>query len=255
MHWIDIVLIAIIAIFALVGMKRGFVDAILSLFSTVVSIGIAIWASKPFAGFLEQCFKVTSFLSNNLNKMFCGWHDVFAQTATEATTGTAVINSANLGTIPELILKVVIGENCVIQAGETPASKFAEIIAPIALIVISAIIAFILIKLAVFLLSKLFDALLQNKALSGLDRTLGLLLGFVKGALVICVLMGITIFIPNDKIITEIDKTSITKVVYEPVTNFIRVNISDKLQQWAEDILPEDEETTETSYTVTFNNN
>lgn len=254
MHYIDIILIVILVIFALVGLKRGLIDAILSLFSTLVSIGLAIWAAKPFAGFLEQCFKLTGVLQTNIGKMLAGWSASFGEAVATSITGNQAIAASSLSDWQQTILKLVTGE-CVIEAGSTPAEVFSGILAPIALITISGIVAFVLIKLAVFLLSKLFDALKQNRAINGLDKTLGFVLGAVKGALIICVLMGITIFIPNDKIIQEIDKTTVTKVVYTPVTNFIRVNVADKLNEWADDILNKGKTPEETSFVISIPEN
>ena len=107
-------------------------------------------------------------------------------------------------------------------------------------------------------LSKLFDKILENRVLNTLDRILGLALGAIKGALVICVLMGITVFVPNERIISVVDQTKLTKIAYGPVTDFIKVNIADKLQQWADDIMPDkdtgEETKATTSYVVTVNN-
>ena len=256
MHWLDITLLVILAIFALIGLKRGLINAILSLFSTFASGFIAWWVAKPFAGFIENVFHVTKYLVEFSSKTLISWSASFGEAVAEATTGGAVISSSGLSTWQQVILKIVVGENTVIQAGETPAGVFANIIAPVILIVLAGIVAFILIKIAVFLLSKLFDALKKNHAINGMDKVLGLVLGLVKGALLICIAMGVTIFIPNEKIIAEIDKTTITKVAYEPVTTFIRDNVADKLRAWAEQIMPkqnnntEEQQATETSYKI-----
>ena len=256
MHWIDIVLIAVLAVFALIGLKRGLINAVLSLFGTALSGFIAWWLAKPFAGFVEQIFHVTQHLSNLVSNMLSGWGNL-GTAVTEATTGTAAIEASGLSTWQQIILKVTVGNNCVIQAGETPAGVFANIVAPIVLIILAGIVAFLLIKLAVFLLSKLFDALKKNHAFGGLDKILGFVFGLAKGALLVCIAMGITIFIPNEKILAEIDKTTVTKIAYTPVTNFIRDNVADKLREWAEQIMPktteetaETEEVQETSYRI-----
>ena len=262
MHWIDITLIVLLIVFAFVGLKRGLINAVLSLFGTIASGFIAWWVAKPFAGFVEQIFHVTKYLVDFTSKTLVGWSASFGEAATEATTGSAVIQSSGLSTWQQAILKIVVGNNCVIQAGETPAGVFANIIAPILLLLAAGIVAFILIKIAVWLLTKLFNALKKNSAINSLDKVLGFAFGLVKGALVICVAMGITIFIPNEKVISEIDKTTVTKIVYEPVTNFIRDNVADKLREWANQIMPKNntenteeqntEEHQETSYSISF---
>ena len=242
MHYIDIILIVILLIFAIVGLKRGLVDAVLSLFSTLASIILAFFAAKPFAGFLEQCFKLTEVLNKNIYNMLVRWSATFGEAVSSAITGNQAISSSGLSEWQQTILKLVVGE-CAIETGSAPATVFANIIAPVALIVISGIAAFILIKLAVWLLGLLLNKLKEIKTINNIDKIFGFVLGLVKGALFICIIMGITIFIPNDKIIQEIDKTTITKVAYTPVTNFIRVNIADKLNEWADDILNKNEGT------------
>ncbi len=265
MHYIDIILIVVLALFALIGLKRGLIESILSLFGTVASAVIAWFIAKPFAGFVEQIFHVTKYINGYLTKMFIKTSAVFGEAVSEATTGSSVITKNISSTWKQTIFKILVGDNCVIQAGEKPADVFAKIVAPIVLIILSGIVAFILIKLAVFLISKLFDALKRNRAINGLDRVLGFMLGALKGALLICIAMGITIFIPNDKIISQIDKTKLTKVVYTPVTDFIKEHVADKLKDWADKISPnknktkteteeteENSEITETSYKITF---
>ena len=257
MHWLDIVLIAVLALFALIGLKRGLINAILSLLGTVASGFIAWWVAKPFAGFVENIFHVTQHLVSFTNNLLVKWSAALGEAVSEATNSTAVIEGSGLNSWQQIILKIIVGKKD-IAAGETPSNVFANIIAPILLLIAAGVVAFILIKIAVWLLSKIFDAAKKNGAFNGMDKVLGFALGLVKGAFLICVAMGITIFIPNDKIIQEIDKTKLTKVAYEPVTNFIRDNVADKLRKWAEQIMPKNNNNTEnteaqtTSYTISF---
>ena len=59
--WIDIVFIAIIIIFAIIGLVKGLFDSILSLCASVASIFLSFWASKPVAEFLNKLVDVNGF--------------------------------------------------------------------------------------------------------------------------------------------------------------------------------------------------
>ena len=66
MHWIDIVFIAIIVVFAIIGLVKGLFDSVLSLCASVASIFLSFWASKPVAEFLNKLVDVNGFFKKFL---------------------------------------------------------------------------------------------------------------------------------------------------------------------------------------------
>ena len=54
MNWIDIVFIAILVVFAIIGLWRGLFDSLLGLISSGVALAIAIFTAKPVAKFLNK---------------------------------------------------------------------------------------------------------------------------------------------------------------------------------------------------------
>ena len=68
MNWIDIVFIAILAVFAIIGLWRGLFDSLLALISSGVALTIAIFTAKPVAKFLNNLLKINKWFSDILTK-------------------------------------------------------------------------------------------------------------------------------------------------------------------------------------------
>ena len=200
MGWIDIVFIALIVVFAIVGLARGLFESILSIFSTALSIIVAILASKYVAAFLNNITNCNVFFAEKM--VAWGWVP-----AEGATLFGKVFTPNQLANTCTIILAVV----CV----------------------------WLLIKLAIWLLSKLFDNVTaSSSAVSGLNRVLGMIFGAAKGFLIGCVALGlvtvISVFVPNNSIVKEIqDKNQVTNFVYKYVSTWV----GDNLEKRIEDIL------------------
>ena len=52
MSYLDIAFIALIVIFALIGVKRGFIKSVIGMFGWIVSLLIAFFCAKPLAEWL-----------------------------------------------------------------------------------------------------------------------------------------------------------------------------------------------------------
>ena len=208
MGWIDIVVIALVVLSAIIGLAKGLFESILSLFGTGLSLGIAIWASKPVANFISGIVNVNEFIVGLLEKY---------------------------GVAEDGVVKILMQNFAVEQAAD-----FLTIVA-------SVILVFILIKLVIWLLAKLFDSATSNSsALSGLNRLLGLVFGAAKGlvfvgiGLAIASLVGSVAF--TEQINTEIQKNQITSFVYNYVDNWVEDTLEDQLRK----LIGEPEENEET---------
>ncbi len=65
---LDLILVAIIIIFAIIGAKKGFVDTVLRLVNKIVALLIALIFAKPFASVLEST-SLYDFASNITSKL------------------------------------------------------------------------------------------------------------------------------------------------------------------------------------------
>lgn len=201
MGWIDIVFIVLIVLFAIIGLAKGLFDSILSIFSSVLSIIAAILASKYVAAFLNNITHCNDFFAKKIVEW--GW----------------------------------VGDNGLEIFGKvfTP-GQLANTIT----IILSIIAVWLLIKLAIALLSKLFDNVTSSSnAMSGLNRVLGLVFGAAKGVLIACLgfalVSVVTVFIPNvsEKVKTEMEKNKMSGFFYTYVNEWV----GESLEKRIDDIL------------------
>lgn len=181
MPWLDIILIGVLVIFGLIGLIRGFLRGVLSLFSTLVTLVLAIWLAKPVSGIVDSIFGLTNTLAGALQPTFL---DFFST------------NDYAVGWIAQL-LAIIMGATYMSGSPtvETLSADFAHNVGNIITIAICAVVLYLIIRIVLWLLGKLFRKITQNRTISGLDRILGVFIGLAKGALYIFVVMGICFFL------------------------------------------------------------
>ena len=198
MHWIDIVFIAVILIFAIVGLVKGLFDSILSLCASVASVFLSFWAGKPVAAFLNKLVDVNSF---------------FVKGLTSINVTDTTVPGYNL-----------------------------EQLATVCTIALSMVVVFILIKVAVWLLAKLFDSVTASStAASGLNRLLGLIFGAVQGFAIVLVVLGVTSIVSivgplDSKINTFLEPSKITRGTYNYVDEWVQDELRDKIEEFVQDL-------------------
>lgn len=193
MSVLDIIVIAVLAIFAIIGFVKGFLNTLLSLFGNLASLAIAIVIVKPCAKFLDGIFHIVDWLGGliingvqNANIL----PDLSASTMTpDGVISYLKQTNTLLGKFTSLFVDTSVAEY---GAGATDlVSTLTQSMGNFAAMVFTVIVMFILIRIAVLILSKIFDAITKKSALSGLDRLLGGVFGFCKGALMVTVILSI----------------------------------------------------------------
>ena len=237
---IDIVVISILVLFGVIGMIKGFLGTLLSLFGNLASIGVAILCAKPVAKFFDSIFHI---VTNIGDKIATGLTHItpFASNIPAVSDGTA-LTGAELkeympsGSLYERALKLFVedgkeftlgtGEDAVALADSEVVHYIGERVAGVLAIVIATIVMFILLRIGILLLAKLFNALSKNRAISGLDKVLGLTFGLLKGALIISLALGIFYLIANETVNGWIENSVVTKWVYNYICQFIEWAVS-----------------------------
>lgn len=195
MGWVDIVFIVLIGIFAIIGLSKGLFESILGIFSTVLSLAVAIWVSGPVSDFINSTVHANEFFANTLVK----WKWITEEGA-------------------KIFGKVYTFE----QIGNAVS------------VIISVIAVWLLIKLAILLLSKLFDsATSSSSALSGLNRVLGLIFGAAKGFIIGVAILGLASLlsicgIANIKTTIE-NESKFTNFVYGYVNEWVASTLEDRI--------------------------
>lgn len=238
---LDVAIVLALVIFAIIGLKKGFLHQVLSLFSWVVCIFVAVLVAKYVAGWINGIYNFAGLIGGKIEEGLIKSNEFFAKTVSsfenfpaEGEGAKNIINSIPEGTNGVLaqIIKMVFTHSSVDMASEqTIASFVGASLGHISMVIISGILVFIVLMIVVAILRKIFDKISKTKVLGGLNKILGLSLGLVKAAgiviLVNCVLVGLSLIPVVNKTITPIvqDNTKIEKFVYnktdEIVGNYI----------------------------------
>lgn len=192
MSWIDIVFLVLVAICAIAGLWRGLFESILNLFGTGLCVFLAIWLNKPFANFLRSFVAIDSWFDNLLSNSF---------------SDTIIDNFMGIS-----LTRLQLASLCTV--------------------IVCTIVVFILLKLSIRLLSKLFEnTVTKNSSLSGINRLLGLVFGIVKGLFINCCLLAVCSIIAwfpgfGSTLQSAIQNTSITNFFYKYVDEYVENKIT-----------------------------
>lgn len=234
---IDLVLVGLIVLFAIIGLIKGFFKSLLDFFGTIVSLIISILLARHIAAAINGLGGagwlfgsgggVSKGIEGGLVKLS---GPIFGTTfSAQADAGELAAMLAE-GGIPSFLCPILAG---VVSKFNFTAENLtlAQILAPmitnIILIVIVTIILFIILKIIISLLNRFFRFLTRNKAVSGLNRLFGFIIGAFKGALVAALLLVVVSFLPNSwgfvsSFNESLDNTAIAKpfnsFVYDTVT-------------------------------------
>lgn len=196
--WLDIVLGAIILISVIVGLWKGFFDSLLGVISTGLALVVGFTCARPANEFIAKFIDLKTWIDGMLSK---------------------VIES------PDQIISLFGNDSLALKRLE-----LANFLA----IVLSGVIMFIVVKIGIWLLAKLFDSVVEASTIgSGLNKLLGGIFGLARGAVIVIVIMllasvlcgsGITII--SRPIQTAIDNSKVTHYVYKYVSDFTENQIS-----------------------------
>ena len=114
--------------------------------------------------------------------------------------------------------------------------------------VVTVVIIFLIVKLAIFILAKIFESVVANSPrLTGINRVLGMLFGTVKGLIVSLGIIAIGSLVSEvpgiGKLVTDkIAETKVTSFAYKYVDEFVDENVTaEKVQEIVDKIVSEAE--------------
>lgn len=98
--------------------------------------------------------------------------------------------------------------------------------------IVTVIVMFLIIKLAIFILAKIFESVTKNSpTLSGINRVFGMLFGLLKGAAWVVVLLALCSSVSKVPVIgttinNKIAETKVTSFVYKYVDDFVETQLT-----------------------------
>ena len=189
---IDGALILIIVISAIVGIIKGFFDSLLSLLGTSIALAVAVFTAKYVSNWLNKIINIEQFVLDKLD-------------------------ASNEGSVEFF--------NGKFSYSNVEVSKFCVWL-------ITVIVIFLIIKLALFILAKIFESVTKNSpTISGINRVLGMIFGLVKGALSVALILGICsaaaqVPLVGPTITEKIAETKVTSFAYKYVDDFVETQLT-----------------------------
>lgn len=228
MNILDIVLICFIALMALIGFSKGFINTLLSFIGNLASVLAAFYLAKPLASLLNNWFNLAGTISKNLTSQIATFFTEFTN-----TTGSLVLeNHCSATGILKSALSYFIKPETVYENNTVLSSNLGSLAGNFVTMAICMLVAFILIKIAVYFLAKLFDSLKKKSlAFSGLDRVLGFATGILKGLVIIsvvCIIAGLIQTIPA--VANALDTVFENSCVGKPLYDFITMHVNEYLE-------------------------
>lgn len=242
---IDIAIVMILLCFSIVGFKKGFLKSIIALFSTVVVLILAVYFANHFAKLINSVYDFTALIAKKITPSIEKIDGIYASTFPEGMSGSefyhAYIASSGTNSILKKFFQYSLkGFGAEGLAGLKVSEVLAGSIASLIMTIIAGVLLFIIIKIAVNLLSRLFDNIASTKIFGGINKLFGFLFGAIKGAVVVLFFVLLTIgvsFVPkaNKKIYPLVqNETYITKAVYNTTDKYVEKYLikSDVISKW-----------------------
>lgn len=245
---IDIILVAAVVIFGIIGYRKGFLKSILSLFSWIVCLIVAIFAAKHVAGWINGIYDFEGLfgdkIANNLiksDKSFFG--AAISQFGSIDNLEKAIPGDTNK--LVAQLIKIIFSDKSVdMSSNKTVADVVGSSLGHIIMVVVAGILVFVVLMIVVGILTKLLNKISSTKVIGGLNKILGLILGVLKaGCIVIIfngVLIGLSLVPPINKIISPIiqENTFVEKFVYNQTDKVVEKYLieGDVVEKWVNNL-------------------
>lgn len=220
---IDVAICIILFIFMVVGCKKGFLSQIIGLIAGAASILLAYFFCDDFLKLVLNKFDALTPLTDKLTSLF----SKNSVLAAEFNPETFKTNLENLH-IPNFIINAVAKASEGVEATSL-AAILAGVVAKYLLLIACFVLIFIIFKIAFWIIKKIAALFHKTVIIGSIDKILGLLLGVIKGLLVIYfVLFVINTLAPvsvefskaiaNSKIVNFISKYNIFVYLFNYLT-------------------------------------
>lgn len=170
---IDIVVLALLLVFLIIGIIKGFSRQIFSLLGPLTALLVAVFT----------CSKVGTFLTEKipkLNELAISWANKIPGISTIGSlTPETVSEALSKSEIPALFHGIIIK---IVESGKT---DIIPVVANWIIIAISFVIIFLLALVAFSIVKKIFSALTKISIIGYVDKLLGVAFGIIKGLVIV----------------------------------------------------------------------
>lgn len=244
---IDIAIVVALVIFGIIGFKKGFLKSIVSLFSWIVCLIVAVLTAKYVAGWINKIYDFTGLIGEKIAEGLNSSNEFFATAINQFSSKEEIISAlpAETNSFLAQLIKVIFNNTAVdMSSTDTIASVLGASMGHICMVIIAGVLTFIILMIVVKLLSKLFDKVASTKILGGLNKILGLIFGLIKACCIIiignCILIALSLVPAINGFLTPIiqDNTHVERFVYNKTDEYVEEYIieGELIQNWVNDL-------------------
>lgn len=241
MNYIDIIIIALVALTIVVGYFRGFTRALINFFNSVVKFFVAYWLAKPFANLLGKIFKFDDNLHSSLRDWASGLSSKFNENLvglSQDELNQKVSEGLSDAKLPKLFRGVfnslfnVSTETINSYENITIADMMANAMTRVIMIVLAFVVLYLILTLLVFILKFVTKRRIKASViLQKTDRRLGALVGLVKSFVNLFIIFAVLYFFRNaswlsgffDAVNTSFLGKPLSRLVFSSVENYFNI--------------------------------
>ena len=207
---VDFILIAIVVINVWLGHKKGLINVVFNIFATLIAIIATLVLYKPVSNIIMDNTEIDNkirevIISNNKT-------EENEEVKDEEEKGNGKVNN-----IQKYITKQI--ENAEKSAKEQAIESIADELSEKAVYVLTGIIVFIVIRIALILLKFLSETLASLPIIKQFNELGGIIYGLLKSVIIIYVLLTIIFIMSgiygNNVVTDAISESYLTKFVYD----------------------------------------
>jgi len=194
---IDVLILILIIAFLVIGWKKGFLEKLIDMASSVFGLVASVLLARPFSGVLDKWFGAS--LTTSIRDYLLGNQD-FANALTESNLRDALSNMS----LPDFMVEWIVESVDFTSVTTSIVDSITPIILSLSLLVIAFITLFFGSMIIFFLLKLLARGITSIPIIKHVDKFLGLIFGFLKVALLVYILLFILALVINIPAINEL---------------------------------------------------
>ncbi len=193
--------------------KKGFINCIFGIVSTLVAFLLAVSLANVFLEGTGGLFGLQAWFAEEFEKIFLGLEGFDGDISASGVEAALETNNVP-AVLARLVLKLTDGAE--VAAGTTLALLVGEAAASLAASLVAGLVIFLLVKFGVFFLKKILNGVVQKLSLlRSVNTLLGSLFGLLYALLIVSLLLAVLATIPVSGISAYFSKTLFVGALYE----------------------------------------
>ncbi|XMB72593.1 CvpA family protein [Mycoplasmatota bacterium WC30] len=195
---IDVVIVLVVVIFAVIGWKKGFLEKVIDMASSVFGLIASILLARPFSGVLRGW--IGESLETKIGEYLMSRSDLFSAELTEPNLRAALEGLS----LPDFMVQWIADGIDFNAVTVSIIDSLTPLILTLALLVIAFITLFFGSMIVFFLLKLLAKGITSIPFIKQVDKVLGLIFGLLKVALLVYILLFVLALLINIPAINDL---------------------------------------------------